>query len=60
MVNICLVIYTPVFWYANILLHLPSLPLIYSPGFTFLRHISKEQVCANSFLLSSDTYMYFN
>ena len=35
MVNICLVIYTPVFWYANVLLQLPSLPLFTPQGLHF-------------------------
>ena len=47
---ICMAIYTPrLFWYANVMCHLPSLPHIYSSVFTFLRHIYKEQICVNPF-----------
>ena len=42
-------LFTPPVFFGMQMCHLPSLPHIYSSGFTFLRHIYKEQICANPF-----------
>ena len=36
------------------MLHLPSLPQIYSSVFKILRHICQKQICAKSFFSSSE------
>ena len=39
----------PLFFDRMQMWHLPSMPCIYSAAFTYLRHICKEQICANTF-----------
>ena len=46
-------LFTPPVFFGMQMCHLPSLPHIYSSVFTFLRHIYKEQICANPFFSSS-------